>query len=391
MRRVMFSIRRLHGRSTAPLAGMVLVLAGAGLAVLAAPAHAATSGQAAAGALPQPVPIRVNKANWSGKAGFGSRAPAWYKDASGVVHLQGALTQANGSGSGASRLGTLPRAARPARNVFTIVHTYLGTFADLEVARNGNLNLIDPRPPAVEDYHFVSLEGITYRPSGRVRPIPLDPRAWQPAAFGARAPAWYKDRSGIVHLQGAISPGGSPCTGTCFAGLLPKTARPNRPITTLVHTYLGTYGKLEILTDGEIIVQSPPPPLIADYAFVSLEGVTFRPSGPINPMDLNTLNWQAVLGDPQDLPAWFTDRGGIVYLQGAALQINNIGPGASLIGILPPAARPANNVFTIVNTDFGAYADLEIARNGDLNLISPRPPATNADDLVSLEGISYRR
>jgi hypothetical protein len=37
-----------------------------------------------------------------------------------------------------------------------------GTYADLEIARNGQLNLIAP-PPAITDLALVTLEGITYR------------------------------------------------------------------------------------------------------------------------------------------------------------------------------------------------------------------------------------
>jgi hypothetical protein len=43
------------------------------------------------------------------------------------------------------------------------VHTFNGTYADLAIAPNGQINVISPRPPAVQDYSFVSLEGITYR------------------------------------------------------------------------------------------------------------------------------------------------------------------------------------------------------------------------------------
>ena len=36
-------------------------------------------------------------------------------------------------------------------------------YADLAIEPNGALALIDPRPPMVKDYTFVSLESITYR------------------------------------------------------------------------------------------------------------------------------------------------------------------------------------------------------------------------------------
>jgi hypothetical protein len=47
--------------------------------------------------------------------------------------------------------------------VFTVVPTGAETYADLEIAANGQINLIAPRLTAEKDFSFVSLEGITYR------------------------------------------------------------------------------------------------------------------------------------------------------------------------------------------------------------------------------------
>jgi hypothetical protein len=47
--------------------------------------------------------------------------------------------------------------------VYTIVHTFNGTYADIAINPNGQIILINPRPPAVKDYSFVSLEAITYQ------------------------------------------------------------------------------------------------------------------------------------------------------------------------------------------------------------------------------------
>ncbi len=55
----------------------------------------------------------------------------------GVVHLQGAARQTSTAGTGANRIGTLPKAARPSRNVFVIVQTFNGTYADLGIGTNG--------------------------------------------------------------------------------------------------------------------------------------------------------------------------------------------------------------------------------------------------------------
>jgi hypothetical protein len=105
----------------------------------------------------------VNTLNWSGNAGFGSRPPAWYKDNTGIVHLQGAVTQTNTSGANANLIGTLPATARPGHDVYTIVHTFGGTYADLVITPAGQIILLDPRSPAVKDYSFASIESITYQ------------------------------------------------------------------------------------------------------------------------------------------------------------------------------------------------------------------------------------
>ena len=108
--------------------------------------------------------------DWSGDAGFGASAPRWYRDAAGIVHLQGAAKQTKDycvpepfvQCPDPWVIGTLPPAARPSRIVYTIVHTFAGTYADLAIWPDGTIHVIGPRPPAVMDLSFVSLEGITY-------------------------------------------------------------------------------------------------------------------------------------------------------------------------------------------------------------------------------------
>jgi hypothetical protein len=103
--------------------------------------------------------IQLNFSNWSDNAGFGSGGPEWYTDGSGVVHLEGAVSQFS-SGGNANLIGTLPPAARPSRTVYTIVHTLAGTYADLSIGSDGSINLL---PSSNTNPAFVSLEGISYR------------------------------------------------------------------------------------------------------------------------------------------------------------------------------------------------------------------------------------
>ena len=81
----------------------------------------------------------------------------------------------------------------------------------------------------------------------------------------------------------------------------------------------------------------------------------------------------------------------MVYLRGAARQTSPAGGSADLIGTLPATARPRANVFTVVRISNGTRADLEIARDGQITLISQRPAAARDDALVSLDGIGYAK
>jgi hypothetical protein len=344
-------------------------------------------------------PIFLNLTNWSPSAGFGSGAPRWYKEVGfvdpDVVHLQGAAKQTSGTGSDANLLGTLPAAASPDRIVYSIVHTFNGTYADIAVQPNGQIFLIDPRPPAVKDYSFVSLEGITYEQFLPVpNPVAVNSANWSPnAGFGSSAPAWYVDGNAYVHLQGAATQTSAAGTGANLLGTLPPAARPTaRNVFTIVHTFNGTYADIAIqVTNGQIGLIDPRPPAIKDYTFASLESITYPQFVEmVNAIPLHTANWSPSAGFGSVPPAWAKAEG-IVHLLGAAKQTTGTGSNSNLLGTLPPAARPTRNVFTIVHTFDGTYADIAIQKNGQIGLINPRPPAVKDFSFVSLEGISYEQ
>ena len=48
------------------------------------------------------------------------------------------------------------------RNVYAIVHTFYGTYADVQILQDGRIYLTAPRSPAVTGYSFVSLDSISY-------------------------------------------------------------------------------------------------------------------------------------------------------------------------------------------------------------------------------------
>jgi hypothetical protein len=121
------------------------------------------SGEAssAGGSLRENVPLNSN--NWSTPGCCDSRSAEWYTDSSGIVHLEGAVTQTNPNsvgGSNPNQIGTLPAEAAPPQTVFTIVHTDGGTYADLAINPQGQIFML---PSSNTNPAFLSLEGITYR------------------------------------------------------------------------------------------------------------------------------------------------------------------------------------------------------------------------------------
>jgi hypothetical protein len=109
----------------------------------------------------------LNTSSWSAVL---SDDPGWVEDDAGIVHLQGAATQTSSSGSGADLVATMSSVIRPDRAVYTIVETSSGTYADLAIQPSGQIDVIAPRPPAMEDVGFLSLEGATYQPSASAGP-----------------------------------------------------------------------------------------------------------------------------------------------------------------------------------------------------------------------------
>jgi hypothetical protein len=174
-----------------------------------------------------------------------------------------------------------------------------------------------------------------------------------------------------------------------LVGTLPTAARPNHLVTTLVHSFNGTYATMSIGTNGTILVSGPPFPAVTDLSFVSLESIIFRHTGTGTAIALNTTNWSES-GGSFPPATWSTDGSGVVHLQGAVAQSASGGSSPNVIGTLPPAARPAATVYTIVITA-GGYADLAIEPNGQMLLIDPRPPMVKDYSFVSLESITYRR
>ena len=79
------------------------------------------------------------------------------------MHLFGHARLVSGGGGSDVVTSVLCPSCRPTHIVYTIVHTFGGTYADLSIDTSGVIRVIGPRPPAAADYSFLSLDGITYQ------------------------------------------------------------------------------------------------------------------------------------------------------------------------------------------------------------------------------------
>ena len=110
----------------------------------------------------------------------------------------------------------------------------------------------------------------------------------------------------------------------------------------------------------------------------------------VHPIGVNGLNWSGHAGFGSRGPAWYTDRSGIVHLEGAVKAISNGGPFAGLVGTLPRAARPSRAVYLITHTFAGTYSDLEITPDGRILRVGAHVPAVDDNSFLSLESITYK-
>jgi hypothetical protein len=385
----MQSIRKPR-RALGRLVAAALVATAAATAALGA-GGAAYAGPVAGATVPV-TPIAL-KSDWSPNAGSGSASPGFFVDNwpnAQVVYLQGAVRQVSTAGSTPDIIGVLPSAVRPDRTVYELVHTFEGTYAEIEIDQFGNIIVIPPHSPAVTDFSFVSLNGVSYQRSSSDAnfPVTLNTANWSGVIA---APSAYADGSGIVHLQGAVVQTSDQGTGADVIGTLVPAFRPNFNVFTIVPTYAGTYADVWISAEtGQITVIGARSPAVSDDDFVSLEGITYTQDSGDVPITVNTANFSGSTAFGTPRPAVLVDAIGVVHLSGAVAQTSAAGAGANFVGTVPADARPHHYVYELVHTYDGTYADVAITPAGQIEIIDPRPPMVTDLSFVSLSGINYR-
>ncbi len=110
------------------------------------------------------VPVPQDLALTGGWIGYSSGygTPAFYKDAEGMVHLEGAL-QCTTPNTGCGAVASLPAGYRPNHDLEFPIVAGGPTLGLLTVLPDGRIYVTDPSPGSSNSEAFASLEGATFR------------------------------------------------------------------------------------------------------------------------------------------------------------------------------------------------------------------------------------
>jgi hypothetical protein len=203
---------------------------------------------------------------WTG-APFGTANPA-ARTISGIVHLEGAIATAGTS----SVPFTLPKAFRPASNVYVPVDLCDATNGRLFIQHNGVVSVEAEGGTFSNAQCFTSLDGVSYAKSATsFTPLTLV-NGWTGAPFGTSNPA-VRTISGIVQLKGAIATSGT----NPVAFTLPAGFRPATDVFVAVDLCNATNGRLFIQPSGVVSVDAEGGTFSNAQCFTSLDGASFAP------------------------------------------------------------------------------------------------------------------
>jgi hypothetical protein len=183
-----------------------------------------------------------------------------YDVSGGVVYLSGSLHNRTSGGQVFTRL---PKAARPAHNMYITVYTFQGSTGVLYLGADGIAKAFRGKARS-----FTSLAGVSF-PARSLHGLSLSlVSGWSSSngAFGTGDPA-YAVHNGVVYLSGSLFQSGLP--GEEFA-VLPPGATPAHQLFIKIYTNDGVVGSMEVWPTGELdIFPAPAAALFSSLATVS--------------------------------------------------------------------------------------------------------------------------
>jgi hypothetical protein len=303
-------------------------------------------------------------------APYGANGPGInYGAGTGLITMRGAIA------SGAGQPFAVPFA--PNGRVYVSVSTVNTTIGRLVIETDGTVNIESEGGASGNASAFTSLDGVSYLvDSSGVQALTLAP-GWTTTPYGTRAPA-VKVVNGFVRFQGAM--GGGP-TSDVFT--LPPGFRPGGGRTVYVPVGLcnATKGRLTIRSDGRVTVHAENGAFANAQCFTSLEGASF-------PIDEASGTTGVALESGWGASGFntgfvrFRNDNGVIRFQGAAA-----GGTATRILTLPPAFRPATNVWIPVDLYGGKRGRILVQPNGRVDV--EQSQLFDAQGFISLEGASF--
>lgn len=163
----------------------------------------------------------------------------------------------------ALRLGVLGLVALPlsAAVAVTLPHTFTnGTVAD---ATEVNANFATLETAASDaDTRIAAIES----PEAKQSPVLLN--GWVSSGPPFVGLSYYKDGSGVVHIEGMVQDGNNEDYVPAF--VLPAGYRPSGRMMFPIISAVGL-GQVQVLANGDVVISAN------DNSFVSLSGISFRP------------------------------------------------------------------------------------------------------------------
>lgn len=303
--------------------------------------------------------------------------PAYCVDGNGIVYLAGATAQRIG---GSPEFAVLPKAARPASDLYIATYTYNGSIGFLQVMTDGEVTANDGKGNVGLAQRFTSLAGLSFPTAATANSghaiAPLL-NGWESAQFPyLTGDPSYVVKGGVAHLSGSVKnrDGDSFEGNQVLISHLPKAARPTDCLQTFVYTYGGGTNVLSASPSigGGGLWGS-------EGDFMSLAGLSY----PVGRVTWHALPSSLGANPYACLPPAYEVSRGVVYLTGT-WEIS----GTGTLAVLPPGARPAHSLYLAIGGNGApgaAYSVIRIEPNGDIWTVG-----NLAQRMLSLEGVSFR-
>jgi hypothetical protein len=197
-----------------------------------------------------------------------STSDAAVRSINGVVYFKGAIATA---GSSAVPF-TLPKAFRPAANVFVKVDLCGATNGRLFIKPNGVVTVNEENGTFANAQCFTSLDGASFATAPAFFTNLTVQNGWTTAPFGTSKAA-VRGIAGTVYLKGALATTGS----NTVPFTLPANFHPATTVYVPVDLCNATNGRLVIQHNGIVSVEAENGTFSNAQCFTSLDGVSFIP------------------------------------------------------------------------------------------------------------------